>query len=102
VLEKLCERTRYKGKVLKEKEISDKCRAIFGKAQIDLNNAMYEIGIPLQMPLKPKKPTHDWKLHSYRNTPEYKALSNRTHEENKQLKSEKKKNMKKNNNAVHK
>ena len=37
--------------------------------------------------LKNKKPSDNWKSysHAYRNTPGYKALSGRTHEENKQI-----------------
>ena len=101
-LRKMCARVQAEGKALEIADISSKYIDAFKYAEISFKDAMYEIGIPvINSPPNPdnaqkqkqKGPSGGWKAAHYwwLNTPHYKSLSSRSHEENKRISSERRK-----------
>ena len=91
VVEKLCAQARMSRRI---PDIQESDESLFSEAGYSLDTVMLEVGVKVvnaqersrrQMVERWKKKSEYWK-----NTPEYKALTNRSHEENQQIRRERK------------
>ena len=91
-VEQLCGHVRRKGKALNEPDIPKDCRNLFAEAGFDIGEVMLEAGVEIvtAKEIERKRAVQAWKDSTahWRNSAEYLAMGNRSHEENQRIKRE--------------